>query len=123
MDQALTGDGQQFHEVAQMIAASRRLGWGGISLLWHPSAFGTGWLPAHVGEIYWRLVGDRTRWNDSWSTASAFLEIARARFVETGLLPACAPAFAPVEAPFAVSTGQRSSAERAVALTQKAVNA
>lgn len=123
MDQALTGDGQQFHEVAQMIAASRRLGWGGISLLWHPSAFGTGWLPAQVGDIYWRLAGDGTRWNDQWTTASAFLEIARARFVETGLLPDCAPAFAPVEVPFAVSTGQRSSVERAVALTQKAVNA
>jgi hypothetical protein len=123
MDQGLTGDGQQFHEVTQMIAASRRLGWGGISLLWHPAAFGTSWLPAHVGETYWRLAGERNRWNDSWMTASEFLEIARERFVQTGLLPASAPAFAPVELPIATSAGQRSSVERSVALAQKAVNA
>ncbi len=130
MDQALTGDRQQFHEVAQMIAASRRLSWGGISLLWHPAAFGTGWLPAHVGEIYLRLAGDRSRWNDSWMTAAEFLEIARGRFVEAGLLSAVAPSFAPslapscapVELPIAAPAGQRSSAAHSVALARNAVN-
>jgi hypothetical protein len=122
MDQALCGDGQQFHEVAQLIAASRRWGWGGISLLWHPAAFGAAWLPAEIGNIYWRLAEDGARFNDCWTKASSFLEVARRRFVEAGLLPASAPSSLPVEIPLPVSAGQQ-GAELPVALTRQAISA
>lgn len=90
MDQAFHsmpgGEAQLFHEAARMIATSRRFGWGGVSLLWHPAAFGAGWLPAHVGEIYWRLAKDRARSNDTWMNGAEFLSTIRNRFVEAGLL-------------------------------------
>jgi hypothetical protein len=91
MDQALQKPGipgeQLYQEVAQMIAASRRLGWGGISLLWHPVAFGPGWLPPKIGKVFWRLAQDRMRWSDAWMPAAQFLQLARNRYVEAGLLP------------------------------------
>lgn len=115
MDQALAQpagrEGHSFHQVAQMLAASRRLGWGGISLLWHPAAFGTGWLPEEVGDIYWRLAADRLRFNDAWMNSSQFLEIARPRFVRAGLLPADAPALAPRRYSMPPAAAQRGAAE------------
>jgi hypothetical protein len=126
MDQALNGEGQQFHQVARLVAASRRWGWGGITLLWHPSAFSSGWLPREIGEIYWRLAADRERWNDCWMTASSFLRIARRRFVESGLLPADAPSRIPVEVCVNISRAASAGQPRAgpeVALTPKVVNA
>lgn len=95
MDQALCAlSGRQeshYQEVAQMIATSRRWGWGGISLLWHPAAFGGAWLPADVGETYWRLAAERSRCNDLWMQGAQFLEVARRRYVEAGLLAAETP--------------------------------
>ncbi len=122
MDQALRGDGQQFHEVAQLIAASRRWGWGGISLLWHPAAFCTAWLPREIGDMYWRLAEDGARFNDCWIKASSFLEIARRRFVEAGLLPAAASSYLPLEIPLPASAGQR-RAEPSLAPARAAVSA
>lgn len=96
MDQALNassdGEGHAFHDVAQMIATSRRLGWGGISLLWHPAAFGGGWLPAEVGDIYWRLADQRSAWGDQWISGRDFIASVRERYVDAGLLPAEEPA-------------------------------
>jgi hypothetical protein len=97
-------EGQLFHDIAQMIAASRRLGWGGISLLWRSTAFGRGWLPEEVGGIYWRLAEDRLRWNDAWMNASQFMTRSRYRYAEAGLLTADTPALVaqPLTLPIAV---------------------
>lgn len=100
-------EGQLFHDVAQMIGASRRSGWGGISLLWHPTAFGKGRLPEEVGEIYWRLAEDRLRWNDAWMTASRFVDTVRCRYVEAGLLPAETPARSAQPIPLPIAVGQK----------------
>lgn len=89
MDQALHVPGNSsealFEQVAQMMAASRQLSWGGIALLWHPAAFGGGWLPAEVGEMYWRLATDRERWNERWMPGAKFLKLVRERYVDAGL--------------------------------------
>jgi hypothetical protein len=85
-------EGQRFHEAAQMLGLSRRMGWGGVSLLWRPAAFGSGWLAPQVGETFWRLAGERERWHDVWMRGSRFLEFAQSRYVEAGLLGAAAPA-------------------------------
>jgi hypothetical protein len=95
MEQALQvppdGAEQLFEQAAALLTASRRLGWGGISMLWHPSAFGTGWLPAEVGDLFWRLADHRAEWGDEWIRPLDFLQTARHRYVEVGLLPAQEP--------------------------------
>jgi len=95
MDQALqmrwNARERMFEEASGLLAASRRLGWGGISVLWHPAAFGEGWLPSVVGDIFWSLADRRAEWGDVWTKARDFHELARQRFVDVGLLPACAP--------------------------------
>jgi hypothetical protein len=89
MDQALrtrrASTEQMFVNAARILATSRSLGWGGISLLWHPAAFGCGWLPPEVGEVFWRLADSRNNWGDRWMRAADFVDAARQRFVEVGL--------------------------------------
>lgn len=128
MDQALDLPGRHrvpiFHELTQMIGNSRRLGWGGISLLWHPAAFGDGWLPNDVGSMYWRLAEERRRSKDVWLKAAQFLELARPRYVEAGLLPAEAPAPVAQQYPFTQFAGERNSPSAApVPLTGNAMSA
>jgi hypothetical protein len=128
MDQALDSPAGRkvplFHEVTQMISTSRRLGWGGISLLWHPAAFGDGWLATEVGDMYWRLAEDRRRWNDLWLKASQFFEIARPRYVEAGLLPVEAPSAVAQQYPFTTFAGERNGTSATpVPLTGNAMRA
>jgi hypothetical protein len=92
MDVALRDEGLKeadwYNEAAELLAVSRRYGWGGISLLWHPAAFGGGWLSPEAGHTFWRLLDNREEWNDTWLSAAAFRQSVRQRFVEVGLLPA-----------------------------------
>lgn len=99
-------EGQRFHEVAQMLSASRRMGWGGVSLLWRPAAFGSGWLAPEVGEAFWRLATERERWHDVWMRGSRFLEFVQSRYVDAGLLGAQAPAPALWNLPLAAGAEQ-----------------
>lgn len=96
MDQALRmpngGKEQLFEEASKLIAASRELGWGGVTLLWHPAAFGRGWLAPEIGDVFWRLAADRMRHNDEWMPAAQFLELTRERYVHVGLLAKTAQA-------------------------------
>jgi len=80
------GDG--YTEVAELLATSRRYGWGGVSVLWHPAAFGGAWLAPEMGNIYWRLLDHRQEWNDTWVSAAEFVQSVRQRYVKVGLLPA-----------------------------------
>lgn len=70
-----------------LLAKSRRAGWGGISLLWHPTAFGEGWLPSNVGDIYWRVADRRAECGDAWMSAEDLVETVRQRYINSGLLP------------------------------------
>ncbi len=90
MDQALqaTEGADHFRAASELLASSRRYGWGGVSLLWHPAAFGGGWLEREIGETYWRLVDSRLEYGDTWVSAAAFVESVRRRYVNAGLLPA-----------------------------------
>jgi hypothetical protein len=92
MDQSLEpkrdGLKEMLERATAVLAASRQMGWGGISLLWHPSAFGNAWLPSGVGEIFWKLADLRTSCNDVWMKASDFMEKIQQRYVSVGLLPA-----------------------------------
>lgn len=87
MDQALPPNAEEaFREVAKLLATSRMYGWGGISLLWHPTAFGGGQLPSGIGHAFYDLVNARCEWKDTWLSAGEFLRKVRTRYVQVGLM-------------------------------------
>lgn len=88
IQEGLDRDKDWYSEAADLLLTSSRYGWGGISLLWHPTAFGGGWLEPEIGNIFWRLVDNREKWNDTWTSAASFVQTVRHRYVEVGLLPA-----------------------------------
>jgi hypothetical protein len=77
-----------YNEITELLSMSRRYGWGGISLLWHPTAFGGGQLPQEMDSLFWQLVGCRGQWNDTWLSALDFVKSVRRRYEEVGLLSA-----------------------------------
>ena len=95
MDQAFQTENDNpeawFSEAEDLLAKSRRASWGGISLLWHPTAFGEGWLPSKAGDIYWRLADRRAECGDAWMSAENLVEMVRQRFIDVGLLPEVRP--------------------------------
>ena len=101
MDQAFQqGQGVEaagYEQAAELLSTSRKYGWGGVSLLWHPAAFGGGWLKPEIGEMYWALMGRKSATSDTWLSANSFLQSVRQRYVDVGLLPlekpaSCSPA-------------------------------
>jgi hypothetical protein len=87
MDQALSPNKEEaFSEAAKLLATSRMYGWGGISLLWHPAAFGGGQLPIGIGYTFYDLVNARSEWQDTWLSAGEFVRKVCNRYVEVGLI-------------------------------------
>ena len=87
MDQALPAkENQAFGDVAELLATSRTYGWGGISLLWHPEAFGGGQLPMGIGRAFCDLVNLRSEWKDTWISAGEFVRKVCHRYIEAGLM-------------------------------------
>jgi hypothetical protein len=90
MDQALqerekTEEGR-YDAAARILAASRRYGWGGISVLWHPNAFGGCQLSPDIGRIFWRLLDERAMRNDGWTSGVSFVSAIQERYCRVGLL-------------------------------------
>ena len=81
-----------FDDASRVLSNSRRYGWGGISLLWHPTAFGPSQLPCEIERIYWELIEHRQQWNDTWVSAVDFVKIVSERYINAGLL---SPEYAP----------------------------
>lgn len=79
------GNGPQ--AVAETLNLSRRYGWGGISVLWHPTAFGGGQYPPEVGDFYWTLLRDGDSSGETWLSASSFVRTVWQRYENAGLLP------------------------------------
>lgn len=87
MDQALSPHAEEsFSEVEKLLATSRMYGWGGISLLWHPAAFGGGQLPIGIGRTFYELINARSEWGDTWLSSGEFLRKVRTRYIEVGLM-------------------------------------
>ncbi|HZP63077.1 MAG TPA: hypothetical protein VFB28_06630, partial [Terriglobales bacterium] len=89
MDQAMmpSSDGSALDRARELLAASRHYGWGGISLLWHPTAFGGGQFPEEIGDCFWTLMKESLRQNDAWMSAGSFVKHVWERYCEAGLLP------------------------------------
>jgi hypothetical protein len=73
--------------VLEVLASSRRYGWGGISVLWHPTAFGGGQYPAELGDFFWNLLDSRGQRAETWSSAASFVGDVWQRYKDAGLLP------------------------------------
>jgi hypothetical protein len=91
MEQGLVTGGRPerewFDDVSRILFNSRRYGWGGISLLWHPTAFGAGQLPREIERIFWELIDHKQEWNDTWISCLDFVRGISERYVKAGLLP------------------------------------
>jgi len=81
------GDRNGIHAASEVLAASRRYGWGGIAVLWHPTAFGGVQLPEYVGDAFWNVLKDGLQANDIWTSAASFVKTVWPRYVASGLLP------------------------------------
>jgi hypothetical protein len=90
MDQALqetaSDEEARFEAAASLLATSRRYGWGGISVLWHPAAFNGCQLEPDIGRLFWKLLDRRGNWNDTWTSAASFMAATRERYGRAGLL-------------------------------------
>lgn len=76
-----------YEDCARLLSSSRRYGWGGISLLWHPTAFGAGQLSPEIERIYWKLIENKRECNDTWTSALDFVQSISERYIRAGLLP------------------------------------
>jgi len=91
MDQGMVTGGHPqekwFDDVARILSNSRRYGRGGISLLWHPTAFGGGQLPREIDRVFHRLVEHKDEWNDTWTSCIDLIRSVYHRYVNVDLLP------------------------------------
>jgi hypothetical protein len=81
------GNGAGSEALAEVMRQSRLYGWGGISVLWHPTAFGGGQYPAEVGEVFWKMVAAAQSLGEAWISAAPFVRTVWKRYESTGLLP------------------------------------
>lgn len=87
MDHHLVANGSdRYTRAAQLISTSKRYGWGGISVLWHPMAFGGGQLPEEVGDVFWRLIDEGKASTDKWVGALDFYNRVLQKYQGAGLL-------------------------------------
>jgi hypothetical protein len=91
MEQGLVTGGRPeerwFGDVARILSTSRRYGWGGVSILWHPTAFGGGQLPMEIERVFWKLIEQKKQWNDTWTSCIDLVKAISDRYINAGLLP------------------------------------
>lgn len=75
----------QIAELKLLLETSRRFGPGGISVLWHPTAFGGGQVPSQVGDAFWRFLEDSSGYRDRCSSAAEIADRVYLSFAKTGL--------------------------------------
>jgi peptidoglycan/xylan/chitin deacetylase (PgdA/CDA1 family) len=88
----LSRAGEDAVAVAQrVLTAVRGNGWGGVSILWHDTTFGSAPVGRHIAALYWQLQAT----NDLWLPAAELIETVWPRYADAGLLPTRMPV--PVE--------------------------
>lgn len=87
MDQAVPSNrAHAVHQLSELLRTSRGYGWGGISLLWHPAAFGGVQLDASIGTTFFDLLELGCRCSDKWMSAAQLLCEVRKRYIDVGLM-------------------------------------
>jgi len=74
--------------IRDLLKTSRRYAWGGISVLWHPTAFGGGQFSENVGNAFWELLEEGLQEGDTWLSGASFVRTVWNRYAGAGLLPA-----------------------------------
>lgn len=65
----------------RVLRRARIYGPGGVSIVWHNTGFGGGQLPPAIGDLYWQLRQNDTR----WVSGRTAVEELRPRFEAAGL--------------------------------------
>jgi hypothetical protein len=68
-----------------VLKESRKLGWGGISILWHNPLEALS-VPDDVNQVFWKLAEERRRFGEEWISTDQFLSVCLPRFQNAGLL-------------------------------------
>jgi len=68
-----------------VLAASRSVGWGGVSLLWHDPLESL-LVPPEINEVFWNCTKDPARGREAWITFDQFLSAVIPRYQQAGLL-------------------------------------
>lgn len=69
----------------QVLNESRRLGWGGISVLWH-NPMEPLHVPEAINQVFWTSAGKRKDHGEEWMSAEAFLMAVLPQYQCAGLL-------------------------------------
>jgi hypothetical protein len=85
VQQSLKAD-QWFDVASSVLNASRKFGWGGVSVLWHNTGFDGGQLPASMGDVFWQLVAEGKSCGDRWCSGAEMLNHVCERYANAGLL-------------------------------------
>lgn len=69
----------------EVLAQSRKYGWGGISILWHdpiePLA-----VPSEINDVFWNCAKKKQDFREEWVSADQFLVSCLQRYQQAGLL-------------------------------------
>ncbi|GAC1635135.1 MAG: hypothetical protein NVS9B14_12000 [Candidatus Acidiferrum sp.] len=90
MDGGLEAEARNSRQDPQAIAeeildASNRIGWGGISILWHNPMEPLS-VPRESNKVFWRLAAKRHASKEAWLPFDQFLSVVISRYQETGLM-------------------------------------
>jgi len=69
----------------EVLAASRRWSWGGISVLWHNPIEAIS-VPKEINQVFWDCVKDQEHFCERWMSADEFLRVSLGRYQAAGLL-------------------------------------
>ena len=69
----------------EVLAASRRWSWGGISVLWHNPIEPIS-VPKEINQVFWSCVKEQSAFKERWMSGDEFLRVSLARYQAAGLL-------------------------------------
>jgi hypothetical protein len=69
----------------EVLDASRRWSWGGISVLWHNPIEPIS-VPKEINRVFWECVQDQGKFGERWMSADQFLRASLGRYRAAGLL-------------------------------------
>jgi hypothetical protein len=90
MDVGLEGASRALDRAPQSLAEevlqeSRRLGWGGVSILWH-NPLEPLHVPKHINQIFWNCAPPKGSESERWMSAEEFITHSLFRYHNAGLL-------------------------------------
>jgi peptidoglycan/xylan/chitin deacetylase (PgdA/CDA1 family) len=69
----------------EILAESRKYGWGGVSVLWH-NPIETLSVPRDINDVFWRCLENKAQFDERWITAEQLLSASIHRYHDAGLL-------------------------------------